>query len=384
MQASESIDFGVIFARFIHNPVKVVVGFSMLAVIFALFYVIVRFSRKPADKVLEEPKAAAKPRAAIETPVVIEAPADPVTPPEVSWIERLRSGLAKTRESLQKNILDIVNSKAIDEATLEKIHEVLYRSDIGVITADKLVEHVRIGIKATGSKSWDEVRDALSLKAREILSFSARPLSLPTAGPFVILVVGVNGVGKTTTIGKLASQYTSEGKKVLMCAADTYRAAAIDQLKVWGERIDVPVIAHQEGADPAAVAYDGVKAAMARGADVLLIDTAGRLQNKENLMKELAKIKKVIGKDLPDAPHEVFLVLDATVGQNAFSQVQAFKEIVDVTGLLLTKLDGTAKGGVVIGIADRFQIPIRYIGVGEKVNDLREFKADEFVQSMLV
>jgi fused signal recognition particle receptor len=208
------------------------------------------------------------------------------------------------------------------------------------------------------------------------------PLKKPTEGPWVILVVGVNGVGKTTSIGKLAARFLSEDKKVLLAAADTYRAAAIDQLQVWGERLGVDVIAHKQGSDPAAVAYDAVKAAIARNSDVLLIDTAGRLHSKNDLMKELQKIYKVIGKDLPGAPHESWLVVDATTGQNAVQQVKAFTEVASLTGLISTKLDGTAKGGVLIGISDTFKLPIRYVGVGEKATDLHEFKAADYVDSL--
>jgi fused signal recognition particle receptor len=208
------------------------------------------------------------------------------------------------------------------------------------------------------------------------------PLNKPAEGPFVILVVGVNGVGKTTSIGKLAAHYVAEGKSVMLCAGDTFRAAAIEQLQVWGERIGVPVIKHQQGADPASVAFDAVKAAKARGVDVLLIDTAGRLHNKTELMDELAKVKRVITKEMPAAPHETWLVIDATTGQNAVQQVKAFGELVQLSGLVVTKLDGTAKGGVIIGIKQKFKLPIRYIGVGEKAKDLKEFSARDFAESL--
>ena len=231
--------------------------------------------------------------------------------------------------------------------------------------------------------NWHEIRDILQDETESILSLrSSKANEASPQGLQVILIVGVNGVGKTTTIGKIAAHYLAKDQKVMLCAGDTFRAAAIEQLKVWGERLKLQVIAHKEGSDPGAVAFDAVKAAKARGVDILLIDTAGRLHNKANLMDELAKVKKVVGKDLAGAPHETYLVLDATTGQNAFQQVRAFKEIVDVSGLCITKLDGTAKGGVIIGIANEFDIPIRYIGVGEKASDLREFDPKAFAKSL--
>jgi fused signal recognition particle receptor len=231
--------------------------------------------------------------------------------------------------------------------------------------------------------SWELVASRLKEKASVIMD-EAQKVSLrkPEKGPWVILVVGVNGVGKTTSIGKLAAHFLASDKKVLLAAADTFRAAAIEQLSVWGERLGVDVIKHQAGSDPAAVAYDAVKAAMARDTDVLLIDTAGRLHAKAELMAELGKINRIIGRDLPGAPHETWLVVDATTGQNAVQQVKAFKEVVDLTGIIVTKLDGTAKGGVLIGITDQFGIPIRYIGVGEKAADLRLFQSGEYVESL--
>lgn len=298
-----------------------------------------------------------------------------------SWLSRLQHGLSKTRHSLQSSMSTLFQGKKIDESTLETLHETLFRSDIGVATADKLVEHVNKSLKGKNS-NWEEVKTELHQAAYEIMGSKNSPLNLPSSGPQVILVVGVNGVGKTTSIGKLAAHFMSQDKTVLLCAADTFRAAAIDQLKVWGERLGTKVIAHQQGSDPAAVAYDGVKAAIARDTDVLIIDTAGRLHSKNDLMQELNKIKRVIGKDLPDAPHETWLVIDATTGQNAFQQVKAFDEVAKLTGIVVTKLDGTAKGGVIIGISDQFKHPIRYIGVGEKASDLREFNPKDYLDSL--
>ena len=256
---------------------------------------------------------------------------------------------------------------------LENLHEALYRADIGVATADKLVDHVRKNMKQDDAASWEAVASRLKEQAGAILD-------VPQKAP--LRIVGVNGVGKTTTIGKLAAHFLAADKKVLLAAADTFRAAAIEQLSVWGERLGVDVVKHQAGSDPAAVAYDAVKAALSRGTDVLLIDTAGRLHAKAELMAELGKINRIIGRDLPGAPHETWLVVDATTGQNAVQQVKAFKEVVDLTGLVVTKLDGTAKGGVLIGITDQFGIPIRYVGVGEKAVDLRPFSPQEYVESL--
>jgi fused signal recognition particle receptor len=300
------------------------------------------------------------------------------------WRERLTLGLSKTRNTLRANLQSVFGLKTkIDASMLENLHEVLYRADIGVATADKLVDHVRKTVSQDEATSWELVASRLKEKASVIMD-EAQKVSLrkPEKGPWVILVVGVNGVGKTTSIGKLAAHFLASDKKVLLAAADTFRAAAIEQLSVWGERLGVDVIKHQAGSDPAAVAYDAVKAAMARDTDVLLIDTAGRLHAKAELMAELGKINRIIGRDLPGAPHETWLVVDATTGQNAVQQVKAFKEVVDLTGIIVTKLDGTAKGGVLIGITDQFGIPIRYIGVGEKAADLRLFQSGEYVESL--
>lgn len=300
-----------------------------------------------------------------------------------SWLNRLRTGLAKTRDALTGGISGIFAAGArIDDETLERIHEVLYRADVGVRTADRLVDGLRSDL-AGQTVEWNAVKESLVRRAENVFSEAIKPLNQPAEGLFVILVVGVNGVGKTTTIGKLAARFTAEGKKVMLCAADTFRAAAIEQLMVWGDRNNVPVVKQHQGADPAAVAFDGVQAAKARGMDVLIIDTAGRLHNKGELMAELSKINKSIGKGLPNAPHETWIVVDATTGQNAVQQVKAFSEVTSVSGIVVTKLDGTAKGGVIIGIADQFKIPIRYIGVGEKAADLRAFEGADFMRGLL-
>ncbi len=297
--------------------------------------------------------------------------------------ERLRRGLTRTREAFQTNLKRIFSGTALNPEVLEQLHETLYRADFGASTVDQLVDHVKTTARGEGL-TWDAVALALRQKTQELLlATQQKPLNQAAPGqPWVILVVGVNGVGKTTTIGKLAAHFLAVHKKVILVAADTFRAAAIEQLSVWGERLGVEVIKHQSGSDPAAVAYDGVKAGLSRGADVVLIDTAGRLHAKTGLMAELGKINRILGRDLPGAPHETWLVVDATTGQNAVQQVKAFQEVTPISGLVVTKLDGTAKGGVIVGISAQFKIPIRYIGVGEKAADLRVFDAAEFAEGL--
>lgn len=302
---------------------------------------------------------------------------------KTSWLARLRTGLTKTRDNLKNSIESVFTGKTtLSSDVLEQIHEILYRADVGVATTDKLVNKLRLNIGKDQAADWNSVSTVLKQEATEILSLADKPLVAPEKKPWVILVVGVNGVGKTTTIGKLSAHFLAQNKKVLLAAGDTFRAAAIEQLQVWGSRLGVEVIAQKQGADPAAVAYDAVKAAIARESDILIIDTAGRLHSKNELMDELGKIYRVIGRDLPGAPHETWLVIDATTGQNAVMQVKAFSEAAKVSGLVVTKLDGTAKGGVILGIADQFRIPVRYIGVGEKAADLRAFVPSEYADSM--
>ena len=302
-----------------------------------------------------------------------------------SLFERLRGGLAKTRSSLSQNLAQLFSGgNALNDDVLEQVHEVLFRADTGVKTSDKLVASVRHRLTTAGNKdvTWESVRDCLKDSVAQMLEQHQTAVNWEQNKPFVLLVVGVNGVGKTTTIGKLAAHFLANDKDVLLAAADTFRAAAVEQLQAWGDRLGVDVIKHKAGSDPAAVAYDAVIAAKSRNKDVLIIDTAGRLHSKNDLMEELGKINRVIGKDLPGAPHEVWLVIDATTGQNAFMQVKAFKEVVPVSGLIVTKLDGTAKGGVVIGVSDQFGLPIHYIGIGEKAADLRAFQHQDFAASL--
>lgn len=302
--------------------------------------------------------------------------------------ETLDKGLEKSKESVLSKISHAIAGKStVDDDVLDNLEEALISSDVGVETTLRIIERIQervkrdkyIGTAEFNALLVDEVADMLSEHETDIRDFT-EPLPCK---PYVIMVVGVNGVGKTTTIGKLAYQYKKAGKKVYLGAADTFRAAAVEQLCTWGERVGVPVIKQQQGSDPASVAYDTVASAKANDADVVLIDTAGRLHNKINLMNELTKIKTVMQKVVPDAPHDIMLVLDGSTGQNAFEQAKQFTKATQVTSLAITKLDGTAKGGVVIGISDQFKIPVRYIGLGEKMEDLQAFHKEEFVKSLL-
>jgi fused signal recognition particle receptor len=304
----------------------------------------------------------------------------------MGWMQRLSEGLTKTRSAMRGS-LDRLLGRAVDPALLEEFEGALISSDLGVPVAERVITQLKEALKGTDASQAAHVQDTLRNTLLEVLAPASGPtfeeLIAQGPKPFVVLVVGVNGVGKTTSMAKLA-QRLAQGKHVpLLVAADTFRAAAIEQLQVWADRIGVEVIRHRHGADPAAVAYDGIAAAKARQADVVLIDTAGRLHTKSNLMEELRKVTRVIGQALPGAPHEVLLVLDATVGQNALAQARQFREIVGVTGLALTKLDGTAKGGIVVAIAEELKLPVRLIGVGEGVEDLQDFQPRAFVNALL-
>ncbi|MGM9539107.1 signal recognition particle-docking protein FtsY [Anaerovibrio sp.] len=301
----------------------------------------------------------------------------------MGFFDKLKKGLAKTRETITNKIEKLVIGYAdIDDELLDELEEILIMADVGVNTTEKLMEAVRKGIKKKEINTPEDLKPFLQARISELLANGSDETRVAEEGPTVLLVIGVNGVGKTTTIGKLASYYKAQGKSVMLAAADTFRAAAIDQLEVWGERTGTRVIRHEEGSDPAAVAYDAVKAAKARNIDVLLIDTAGRLQTKANLMEELKKINRVIQREIPDAPHETLLVLDATTGQNAISQANIFTKAAPISGVVLTKLDGTAKGGVVIGIKAELSMPVKWIGVGEGVDDLRPFVAEDFARAL--
>jgi fused signal recognition particle receptor len=299
----------------------------------------------------------------------------------MGFFSKITEGLKKTRDSIAQSMNELVNSfTVIDEELLEELEETLIMSDVGTVTAAKVCDELRARIKKTGVTDASKLKEMIAEVVSDMLAGDCS-LKLDTK-PSVILMIGVNGAGKTTTIGKLASKLQAEGKSVLLCAADTFRAAAIDQLQVWADRANCELIRHSEGSDPAAVVFDALQAGKARGRDVILCDTAGRLHNKKNLMDELAKISRVISRELPDADVEVLLVLDATTGQNALNQARQFKEAAGLTGIVLTKLDGTAKGGVVIGIKAELDIPIKLIGVGEKLDDLRDFDPAEFASAL--
>ncbi|TNH06710.1 signal recognition particle-docking protein FtsY [Testudinibacter sp. TR-2022] len=309
-------------------------------------------------------------------------PKEQEKPSEGGFFSRLLKGLVKTKQNLGSGFRNLFTGKKIDDELFEELEEQLLIADIGMPTTTKIIHNL------TQHASKKELRDAEQLYQKlkdemaEILQPVAQPLVIGDKKPFVILMVGVNGVGKTTTIGKLARQFQSQGKSVMLAAGDTFRAAAVEQLQVWGERNHIPVVAQSSGSDSASVLYDALESAKAKNIDILLADTAGRLQNKNNLMDELKKIVRVMQKIDPQAPHEIMLTLDAGTGQNAISQAKLFNEAVGLTGITLTKLDGTAKGGVIFAIADQFKVPIRYIGVGEKIDDLRPFEAKEFIEAL--
>lgn len=301
----------------------------------------------------------------------------------MGFFDRLKQGLSKTRESLTAKIETAILGYAdIDDDLLDELEEILIMADVGVATTDELMQAVRKGIRSKEIKAPGDLKPFLEKEITALLLKGGAGVRMAANGPTVILIVGVNGAGKTTTIGKLSAFYHYYGKKVMLAAADTFRAAAIDQLTIWGQRTEAEVICHEEGSDPAAVVFDAVKAAKARHMDILLVDTAGRLQTKANLMAELEKMNRIIAREIPGAPHETLLVLDATTGQNALSQAKLFTQAAPVTGVALTKLDGTAKGGVVIGIKAELNIPIKWIGVGEAVEDLRPFAAEEFAAAL--
>jgi len=305
------------------------------------------------------------------------------TPVKPGFLERLRSGLQKTKDGLVGRIDALVlGKKEIDADTLEELEEILITSDIGVKTTVELIRTLEQRMGRNELKDGGALRASLKEEIFKRLDLHHTRLDYSSKRPFVLLVIGVNGVGKTTTIGKLASRFTASGKKVLLAAADTFRAAAAEQLVVWGERSGVDVIRHKEGADPSAVVFDACRAALARDVDILIIDTAGRMHTKVNLMEEMKKIRRIIGREIPDAPHETLLVVDAATGQNAVSQARLFKEAAGVSGIALTKLDGTAKGGIVVAISHEFGLPVRYIGVGEAIEDLRDFDPQEFTNAL--
>jgi fused signal recognition particle receptor len=385
------------------DNLPIVIG--VIVVVAVLAYLL--FFRKKAapeiEKRAEKPIEKAPPKAAPEaappkaTPEVaekkperepslptIEAPPAEAPPPVVSKknVAGLRKGLAATRGGFMARLKAlIVGKKEIDPAILEQIEEVMLTSDVGVKTTQAILERLREKMDKSELADSDAVWAALRAEATRILTL---PSTTPKRGqkPLVVLMVGVNGVGKTTTIGKLATKWTADGKKVMLAAGDTFRAAAVQQLEVWGKRVSAEVVRGKEGADPGAVAFEATKKAVDDQADILLVDTAGRLHTKVNLMDEIKKVKRTITKAFDGAPHETLLVIDATTGQNALTQATLFKEALELTGLILTKLDGTAKGGVVLGVCDELKVPVKYIGLGERAEDLREFVAVDFVEAL--
>lgn len=300
----------------------------------------------------------------------------------MGFFDKIKQGLSKTRTALSNTLGSIFTGSEIDDDFYEELEESLILADLGVETSVKAAEMLRKRVKENHLKTTDEAKSALKEILVEMLSQGDTALNISTT-PSVVLVIGVNGVGKTTTIGKIATRYVNEGKNVLLVAADTFRAAAADQLEIWAQRSGAGIVRQNEGADPASVVFDGIRAAKARNADIILIDTAGRLHNKQNLMNELGKISRIVERELPGAAREVLLVLDGTTGQNALMQAKQFKEVAGVTAMAITKLDGTAKGGIVIAVADSLQIPVKFVGVGEQADDLMPFEAEPFVEALI-
>ncbi len=300
----------------------------------------------------------------------------------MGFFDKIKAGLTKTREALSDTLGDVFKASEIDDDFYDELEESLILADLGMDTAIRAVSRLRHKVNNNNLKTVDQAREALKDILVDMLSMGDTALDLSTS-PSVILVIGVNGVGKTTTIGKIAKQLTEQGKKVLLVAGDTFRAAAADQLEIWAERSGAAIVRQNEGADPASVVYDGIQSARAKAVDVIIIDTAGRLHNKANLMNELNKISRIVNRELPNAAKEVLLVLDGTTGQNGLIQAKQFKEIAGVTAIALTKLDGTAKGGIVISVADALQIPVKFVGVGEKAEDLMPFEARDFVEALI-
>ncbi|MDB8792960.1 signal recognition particle-docking protein FtsY [Romboutsia sp. 1001216sp1] len=334
---------------------------------------IVNESKETKDEVKDE---------SIEEIEVVEEVQKQQKEKKVNIFNRLKEGLTKAKKGITDRIDDVLKSYTkVDEELLEELEEILITADVGVNTTMNIIDSLRDKIKSKGITDPMDVRNELKIVVEELLGEESQKLDV-SHSPTIILMVGVNGVGKTTTIGKLANRYKAEGKKVLLAAGDTFRAAAIEQLEVWANRSNVDIIKHQEGADPGAVIFDAVKAAKARKVDLLICDTAGRLHNKANLMNELGKVFKIVDREFPEAKKEVLLVVDATTGQNAVAQAKTFKEVADITGIVLTKLDGTAKGGVVLAVKSEVDVPVKLIGVGEKVEDLQDFDAKAFSDAL--
>ena len=337
---------------------------------------------KEEEVATEEVEAIDESTEAVEEEIVKEVVEEKTEEVKVSLFERLKQGLTKAKQGITDKVDQVLKSYTkVDEDLLEEIEEILITADVGVETTMYIIDKLTDAIKTKKITDPQDVKGELKLIIEEILTNDNSTLDV-SHSPSIIIMVGVNGVGKTTTIGKLASRYKKEGKKVLIAAGDTFRAAAIDQLEVWANRSGVDIIKHQEGADPGAVIFDSIKAAKARNIDLLICDTAGRLHNKANLMNELSKVFKIIDREYPEAKKEVLLVVDATTGQNAVSQAKSFKQVCDITGLVLTKLDGTAKGGVILAVKSEVDVPVKLIGVGEKMEDLQDFDAKAFSEAL--
>jgi len=338
------------------------------------------------DGVIEEPTQNSTPSTDLAADVAVTT----IEKPKSGFFTRLRQSLSRTKENIGSGFVGLFVGKKIDDELYEDLETQLLMADVGIHTTATIIDSLTDSAKRSDLKDGEALYELLKQKMRDILTPVSIPLDITLAGestagqkqPFVILMVGVNGVGKTTTIGKLAKQFQQQGKKVMLAAGDTFRAAAVEQLQVWGERNSIPVVAQQTGSDSASVVFDALESARAKGMDVLIADTAGRLQNKEHLIEELKKVVRVMKKINPDAPHEIMLTLDASTGQNAVSQTKIFNQAVGITGISLTKLDGTAKGGVIFSLADQFNIPVRYIGIGEGIDDLKAFDAHEFVDAL--
>lgn len=340
-------------------------------------------SEKQAEANLLAEMEAAEQIDSVDDVEVIEEVVEVKAENKLGFFARLKQGLSKTRQNLGGGLIDLFRGKQIDDDLFEELETHLLLADVGVETTMKIIDSLTQSANRKQLKDASALYDLLKIELKKVIEDVTKPLVIPEEeGPFVILMVGVNGVGKTTTIGKLAKQFQAQGKSVMLAAGDTFRAAAVEQLQVWGERNDIPVIAQHTGADSASVIFDAISAAKARNVDIIIADTAGRLQNKAHLMEELKKVVRVMKKLDVNAPHEVMLTLDAGTGQNALSQTKLFDEAVGLTGLTITKLDGTAKGGVVFAVADKYQIPIRYLGVGEGIDDLRPFIGDDFIEAL--
>jgi fused signal recognition particle receptor len=349
------------------------VGGGLLGLVLLVVMLWSTFGRRPPPPIGEVP---------VEEVVEAPAPAEVVPEREEGLLERMRAALGRTRSAVRGRIDELFGGAEIDESVLEALEEALLLADVGVITTERLLQPLREAVRQ-GDTNPETLRASLQGEIRTLLDgLDAALDSRPASGPWVFLIVGVNGSGKTTTIGKLAARFHQQGKQVMLAAGDTHRAAAGDQLKVWAERAHADIVAHQPGGDPGAVVYDALQAALARGHDVVIVDTAGRLQTRKPLMEQLSKIRRVIGKLVPDGPHETLLVLDGTMGQNGLSQAQLFHEATPLTGVVVTKLDGTAKGGMILTIAAEMELPVKLVGIGEKLEDLADFDADAFAEAL--